>query len=1292
MEIKSSKFGSPIGDDLTENGSSNWSRPLLIVVSIILAAAKGFALLQPPKPNAFSDNSFSDYLVYPIENSAFLRLPEIRSRLNDVHVSKDDSKIWVVGDGGLIIHSADGGDTWVKQNPVSAEINNENLKASRLLDGVIKAAHAEESPIKAYPPQTVESVKAPPKPPQLFESTQAPPKSPQRVLPENTRPKPPTFISTGDGKDITNKPTPDETLKQQKQELIADDSNTKKEVNKKAADLDSIKQEEEIQTDEERLQVYKYNLNSVFFLDDRLGWVAGDNGTVLMTENGGAEWRIASVSVNQHLYSIVMADRDIGWAVGDRGAIVSTRDGGKEWQRYDPVVNSELRYNVLRSVHYTNASTGLRQNDADKKYTVWAAGDAGVVLTDATGELRNRKTQVDANFISVFFDATGHGRIIASDGSFLFTDNGGREWDTEFYAKDKVPDIKSINNAFVSRDLSDVWLVSDGRRILYYDGINKDLENRNSGTKYILGTSHDKLDGSGLPDEDKSGKTVVQGEDTESVEFTAVYFSSSDNGWVVDNQGDVLSTDDGGENWVVRTRSGRWSELGAKYSRYPAFWYYLFLIAAVVVIFNIPRFIESPNKQRKTIADRLVSDRPLSRNETDVLGLTSMADGISRFIRNTRTEPPLTIAVTGAWGSGKSSLMNLLKEDLDERSYRPVWFNAWHHQKGENLLASLVANIRSQGVPHVIARGSAGFRWRLLLLRGWRNWYKSAAMLMLLVASLGFILHVDNPVEGVANTVKNLRSLEFEALGLGVLGGVLIPLIALMKAIQAFGLNPKSMVDSMTEGMRRRTLVANPGARFKFAHEFHDVTKALGPRKMVIFIDDLDRCQPDHVVEVLEVVNYLMTSGRCFVILGMDPRYVETCVGLNFEVLAKAAASNGGNATDNHEGRNAFARHYMEKLVNLRVTIPAMTDDMSQELLLFKQSSESADSKSDRLFGLLSRHSGWVLCTVFFFTVVLLGWLSGSALSEKINNSDQSPAEIPVEFNTVLHSITFLDKARGVAVGEDGAILLTVDGGETWRTNKGETINILQKDTTQVGNKEKVPSSAETVDEVIGSYVEKSAYFEQGAANSSVWPKYVLPVLALFGMLSGIVALARKPAVTEEDSPLFINALSIWQPWITLRRQTPRLLKRFVNEVRYLAMQYRMPETDDIDKSWLQLLKRKIGIQTFQPEEVDDGRLNEANIVALSAIHQVNTEWVSDAEKFKSLIDDGSVHTLLKSHFQSMIINGGAEIDEKDLIEISKRLDEALTKYIQSGYVLNDYDREQFLNAWNGIRGSHEAV
>lgn len=71
-------------------------------------------------------------------------------------------------------------------------------------------------------------------------------------------------------------------------------------------------------------------------------------------------------------------------------------------------------------------------------------------------------------------------------------------------------------------------------------------------------------------------------------------------------------------------------------------------------------------------------------------------------------------AIVHSDDGGKTSLMNLLRQDLADKHFRPVWFNAWHHQKGEQILAGLFAHIRGQSIPPVLSGRGLRFQWRLL--------------------------------------------------------------------------------------------------------------------------------------------------------------------------------------------------------------------------------------------------------------------------------------------------------------------------------------------------------------------------------------------------------------------------------------------------------------------------------------------------------------------------------------------------------------------------------------------------
>jgi hypothetical protein len=60
----------------------------------------------------------------------------------------------------------------------------------------------------------------------------------------------------------------------------------------------------------------------------------------------------------------------------------------------------------------------------------------------------------------------------------------------------------------------------------------------------------------------------------------------------------------------------------------------------------------------------------------------------------------------------------------------------------------------------------------------------------------------------------------------------------------------------------------------------------------VIFLDDLDRCPPHQVVQILEAVNFLSSAAPCFIIIGADYRKVETLAGQHFQDVAVQEAEN----------------------------------------------------------------------------------------------------------------------------------------------------------------------------------------------------------------------------------------------------------------------------------------------------------------------------------------------------------------------------------------------------------------
>ena len=151
--------------------------------------------------------------------------------------------------------------------------------------------------------------------------------------------------------------------------------------------------------------------------------------------------------------------------------------------------------------------------------------------------------------------------------------------------------------------------------------------------------------------------------------------------------------------------------------RFPPPWY-LFVALPLAGFLLYLAAMRSPlqSPTDATIANLAVSDRPLEWNDADVMDFHSIARGLSLFLRNKNTGVPLVLAINGPWGSGKSSLMNLLAARMKDVS-NAIRFNAWHHQSEDQLLAALLQAVRTQGLQSIWSPRGAWRRLRLLVIK-----------------------------------------------------------------------------------------------------------------------------------------------------------------------------------------------------------------------------------------------------------------------------------------------------------------------------------------------------------------------------------------------------------------------------------------------------------------------------------------------------------------------------------------------------------------------------------------------
>ena len=332
-------------------------------------------------------------------------------------------------------------------------------------------------------------------------------------------------------------------------------------------------------------------------------------------------------------------------------------------------------------------------------------------------------------------------------------------------------------------------------------------------------------------------------------------------------------------------------------------------VVGLLVLIPISRDVWDEVLTDRVSGPILERDTPIDRPQQATAALGDVATRLSHLLRNGDTSVPLTVAITGKWGSGKSSLMSMVQRNVSDAGFPCVWFNAWHHQRETHLFAALMETIRC-GVEQWSSGPYIAFRLRVALTRIGQERFRFAVFIvMLLVLVIGAALALVSLVEEEYS--KSIR--------------LALSFLATYPVVRGYRFFGRVFGVASIRGAFKLTRFRDQlGFRHEFGMAFGQVCEAFGNRRLVIVVDDLDRCRPEQVVTILEAVNFLTSSGECVVLLGMDESRVKQAVSLYSSEVAVAATSSDGNGKD---ARQRYAERYLEKLIGLRIPVPAVTGE-----------------------------------------------------------------------------------------------------------------------------------------------------------------------------------------------------------------------------------------------------------------------------------------------------------------------------------------------------------------------------
>lgn len=311
----------------------------------------------------------------------------------------------------------------------------------------------------------------------------------------------------------------------------------------------------------------------------------------------------------------------------------------------------------------------------------------------------------------------------------------------------------------------------------------------------------------------------------------------------------------------------------------------------------------------------------LTDNETrvDMLNNRAIANTIVKLINESEGHP-ISIGVHGDWGAGKSSILAMIEEQFPSKKADTtvcIRFNGWKHQGFEDSKIALMSSILSE----ITRRRRMTAKAEEVAQKLWKNinWISVAKS----VGSVAMTAATGVPPIGMLNElVNNLKSTAEDS-------------EKVSNAIEQVGtyLSDAKIFEDIS--------LAKEFSEFQ--KSFDSLLKTTKIKKLIILIDDLDRCLPKVTIETLEAVRLFLFSKSTAFVIAADEAMIEYAVRSYFPNYP---------SENEQESGYEYSKRYLEKLIQVPFRIPVLgkvESEMYTTMLMIGSTLDESDDNFNQL-------------------------------------------------------------------------------------------------------------------------------------------------------------------------------------------------------------------------------------------------------------------------------------------------------------------------------------------------------